>query len=84
MAFFAAAQDSGALAAAAPAAGAGVDWAEDVSQGLCRPGCTSDHWIQHGGTWCPSVILQQAGSTHFVQVPPAPAKGYIYYIYIII
>ena len=70
MAFFAAAQDSGALA---PTGGAGeaVDWAEDVSQGVCRPGCTSDQWIAHGGTWCPSAILRQAAATHFVQVPPA-------------
>ena len=62
---FAASQDIG---GGAPAPD--VDWAEDVSQGVCRPGCTSDHWIEHGGTWCPSAILLQAG-THFVQVPPA-------------
>ena len=81
MAFFAASQDP--AQSGPPTASDGtpflqqdVNWAEEVAQGICRPGCNSDIWIAHDGGWCPGVILKNAGS-HFVQVPPAK-PGTIY------
>ena len=50
-----------------PSAAADVDWAADVAQGVCRPGCDSDIWLRHGGFWCPAVL---APLGPFVQVPP--------------
>jgi hypothetical protein len=45
-----------------------VDWATDVQQGVCRPGCNSDLWITHGGLWSMGII---SGHGPFIQVPPA-------------
>lgn len=58
------------LAGPTPDNGGDIDWATDVIQGICRPGCNSDIWIQNGGTWT-TIINTLSENNPYIQVPPA-------------